>query len=209
MKPVYRIAVMILAGSFGTIPLAASEITANGLFPGKAVLTIDGKQVFISLGQTKRGVTLLEADDEHAVIEVGGKKRTLQLDKSIAKEYSGPNLLKQLGHSKSHVIQAEIIHQTGNLATFEVEYYLAKNFAEHANLVAKTYARGKQTEYWAHTYTPLVEGRNTADITIAMNEKAPERYVSDQVVFEILWTKKNKSGTTGAYVMEFIKQWER
>jgi rRNA maturation protein Rpf1 len=187
----------------------APEITANGLFPGKAVLTIDGKQVFLSLGQTRYGVRLIRADEDHAVIEVDGRQQTLHLDKSIAKEYSTAEQFKRYSESKSHVINAKIIHQTGNLVTFEVDYFFTENLGERANLIAKTLSRGELTDYWAHTYTPLEHGRNSTNITVAMNEKAPERYVSDQMLFEILWTRKDKSGTTGAYVMEFIKQWER
>ena len=201
---------LLLVIALYAMPVQAEpDIVANGLFPGKAVLTIDGKQVFISLGQTRRGVRLIEADEEHAVIEIDGKQRTLHLDKSIAKEYSTAEQFKRLEDAKSHVINAQIIHQAGNLVTFEVEYYLADKLADRATLIAKTLARGKLTDYWAHTYTPLTHGRHTANITVAMNEKAPDRYVSDQILFEILWSKRDKSGVTGAYVMEFIKQWER
>lgn len=205
LRPVLFIVVAILIFS----AQAATEITANGLFPGKAVLTIDGEQVLISLGQTRRGVRLIEANQDHAVIEVDGKKQTLYLDKSIAKEYSTPEQFKRYSKSKSHVITADIIHQTGNLATFSVEYYFAENPANRANLIAKTVSQGSVTEYWAHTYTPLEYGRHTTSITIAMNKKAPETYVSDQMLFEIFWYNNRQSGTIGAYVMEFIKKWQR
>jgi hypothetical protein len=42
-----------------------------------------------------------------------------------------------------------------------------------------------------------------------MNEKAPETYISDQMLFEIFWYNNRQSGAAGAYVMEFIKQWRR
>ena len=179
-------------------------LLAELLFPEPLARDVDH-------GSPHRGVEGIgvEADEDHAVIEVDGSRIMLQLDKSIAKKYSSPEELRKHDASKSHVIQAQIIHQTGNLATFEVEYYFAKNLGERANLVAKTFSRGKMTEFWSHTYTPLEHGRNITSITVAMNAKAPERYVSDQLIFEILWHKQKKSGTTGAYVMEFIKQWER
>lgn len=203
LRPVLLIVVALLLFS----AQAAPEITANGLFPGKALLTIDGERVLISLGQTRHGVRLIEANQDHAVIEADGKKQTLYLDKSIAKEYSTPEQFKRYSKSKSHVISADIIHQTGNLATFSVEYYFAKSPANRANLIAKTLSQGSATEYWAHTYTPLEYGRHTTSITVAMNEKVPETYVSDQMLFEIFWYNNRQSGATGAYVMEFIKQW--
>ncbi|MBN1379902.1 MAG: hypothetical protein JXA04_11790 [Gammaproteobacteria bacterium] len=204
-----RYAFFVIVFGLAFAVCAAPDIRANALFQGKVVLTVDGKQVFISLGQTKQGVRLVEADETHAVIEVDGRQQTLRLDKSIAKEYSSPDQYERHKESRSHVINAKIIHQTGNLVTFEVDYYFAENLGERANLIARTLSRGEVTDFWAHTYTPLQYGRNTTSITVAMNEKASDRYVSDQMQFEIGWYKKNKSGTTGAYVMEFIKQWER
>ncbi len=209
MSLVLRVVALIILLSVVATTRAATEIKVNGLFLDKAVLTVDGKQIFIATGQTKHGVTLIEADEDHAVVKVNGKKQTLLLDKSIAKEYSTPEEIKRHSNSKSHVIQSSIIHQTGNLATFEVEYYFADKLGEGAVLAAKTLYRGKLTEYWAYTYTPIENGRNVANITVAMNEKAPSRYVSDQMQFEILWRKQGKFQSIGIYVMEFIKQWER
>ena len=209
MNGVLRLSLYLVTTGIAIAVYSAPDIQANGLIAGKAVLTIDGQQVFLSQGQTKHGVTLLAADEDAAVIEVNGKKQTLLLDKSIARQFATPEEFKRHSESKSHVVSSQVIHQTGNLATFEVEYYFAGKQGDSGLLTAKTLYRGKLTKFWAHTHTPLEVGRNITNITVAMNEQAPERYLSDQIQFEILWHRQEMSGHSSAYVMDFIKQWER
>ena len=185
-------------------------MVANGLFYGKAVLTIDGRQVFISVGETKRGVKLVEADEDHAIVLVDGKKRFIYLDTSIAKEYSTPQEFERHSNAKSHVIEARLIHQTENLATFQVEYYY--NERELGNLVtlsAKTYVDEKETEYWAYSYTRLTPGRDSTTITLSMNEKAPEKYLSDKVRFDLVFTNNGQTYTSGTLLFDFTKEWQR
>lgn len=52
-----------------------------GLFPGKAVVTVDGGPIrTLSVGQkTAEGVVLLSTDRESATFEIGGKKKILGL----------------------------------------------------------------------------------------------------------------------------------
>jgi aspartyl protease family protein len=60
---------------------AATDVTVVGLFPGKAVVTIDrGAPRTLSVGQkTSEGVMLVSVDGKAAVIEVDGKKQTLEM----------------------------------------------------------------------------------------------------------------------------------
>lgn len=188
----------------------AQQITANGLFYGKAVLTIDGKQVLMEVGQTRQGVKLIEADEDHAVVMVKGKKRFIYLDKTIAKEYSTPNEFERHDEAKSHVIKAHLIHQALNLATFQVEYfYREQELGAPVTLSAKTLFRGKDTESWAHSYTRLNPGRHTVAITISMNEQSVDSYLSDAVQFDLVSVKNGETKKSGTYVMKLVKEWTR
>lgn len=60
---------------------AATDVTVVGLFPGKAVVTINrGAPRTLSVGQkTAEGVVLISVDKTSAVLEVDGKKQSLEM----------------------------------------------------------------------------------------------------------------------------------
>jgi len=70
-------------------PLLAQEaITVLALFPGKAVVQVDGNNYTLTVGQrAKGGVELLAADSESATLLVGGERRTLKLGQHISSSY--------------------------------------------------------------------------------------------------------------------------
>ncbi len=59
----------------------ATDVNVIGLFPGKAVVSIDGGAPHtLSVGQkTAEGVTLLSTDRESATLDVGGQRKTLRI----------------------------------------------------------------------------------------------------------------------------------
>jgi aspartyl protease family protein len=63
------------------LPAAATDVTVIGLFPGKAVVTIDrGSPKTLSLGErTSEGVLLLGVDSRGATLEIDGKRQTLEM----------------------------------------------------------------------------------------------------------------------------------
>jgi len=65
------------------------RVTAMALFKGKAVLSIDGKQHVMKVGDTSQeGVTLLAADASRARISVAGEERELTLDGAIGSNFA-------------------------------------------------------------------------------------------------------------------------
>ena len=64
----------------------AINVTLVGLFPGKAVVVIDGLEPrTISAGQkTPEGVTLISTASDSAVFDIDGKKQTLDLGQHFA-----------------------------------------------------------------------------------------------------------------------------
>jgi len=69
--------------------LADNTIRVEGLFKGSAIITINGKQQLLRVGQTSAdGVRLIEADSRQAIIEVNGQRRTLGLSQQISSSYA-------------------------------------------------------------------------------------------------------------------------
>jgi aspartyl protease family protein len=59
----------------------ATDVTVIGLFPGKAVVTIDrGSPKTLSVGErTPEGVVLVSVDGRGATVEIDGKRQTLEM----------------------------------------------------------------------------------------------------------------------------------
>lgn len=75
------IATMLLVA----VAAARADIQVVGIFPGKAVLMIDGRQRMLSAGQTSpEGIRLVSAQDEQAVLEIDGKREVHRLGDSVS-----------------------------------------------------------------------------------------------------------------------------
>lgn len=86
------IAVFVLCLAFG-LPAAAAEVQVVGLFPGKALVVIDGsKPKMMTPGQSRGGVRLVSATSDAAVFDIDGKRRTLTTGgQAIIGNYSAGN----------------------------------------------------------------------------------------------------------------------
>ena len=73
----------MLAAFLTALPLSAAAVEVNviGLFPGKAVVVIDGGAPrTLSVGQrTAEGILLIAADSKSATLEVEGKRQVMEL----------------------------------------------------------------------------------------------------------------------------------
>ncbi|MBT0960847.1 retropepsin-like aspartic protease family protein [Denitromonas iodatirespirans] len=75
------LAAFILAGG-----AQATEVAVAGLFPGKAVLVIDGgRPMTVAVGRTIAGVKVISVQGEQVVIEVDGARETLRLGQRVVK----------------------------------------------------------------------------------------------------------------------------
>ena len=71
--------------------LGTGKITVAGLFKDKAVITIDGRQRILNVGDVSpEGVKLISATSNGAVLEVDGEQRTYTLGMGISSTYTGP-----------------------------------------------------------------------------------------------------------------------
>ncbi len=76
-----RFPALLLAAALAHLPAAAIDVTVIGLFPGKVVVTIDrGSPKTLSVGErTPEGVLLVSVDARGAVMEIDGKRQTLEM----------------------------------------------------------------------------------------------------------------------------------
>lgn len=74
---------------FSLSAIADNTIRVEGLFKGSAIITINGKQQLLRVGDiSPEGVRLVEADSRQAVIEIDGKRKTLGLSQQISSNYA-------------------------------------------------------------------------------------------------------------------------
>lgn len=75
-----RSLVLVLAAA-AAFPVLATDVTVVGLFSGKAVVTVNrGAPRILAIGQaTAEGVKLVSADARAAVLEIDGKRQTLEM----------------------------------------------------------------------------------------------------------------------------------
>ena len=69
---------------------AAERVSVLALFPGKAMLEIDGQRKVLSEGQTHAGVRLVAADPREARVELDGRQQVLTLGTAVSASYAKP-----------------------------------------------------------------------------------------------------------------------
>lgn len=81
---------LVLAITLAAIPVAAApDIQVQGLFPGRAVLAINGEMRMLRVGEASpEGVALLASSSKEAEIEVEGQRRVLTLTRQIASTFT-------------------------------------------------------------------------------------------------------------------------
>lgn len=90
-RPLVAIAALLLCLAFGEPAQAGPQIVVQGLFRDRAVVTIDGRQRLLRVGErSPEGVLLVSADSAAAVLEVDGRRATYRLGEQIAGTYAAP-----------------------------------------------------------------------------------------------------------------------
>ena len=79
-RPDLRIAACLLA--LAPLFVAATQVQVVGLFPGAAVINVDGQRKLVKVGQTgPGGVQVISADSKGAVLRVDGVERSYGLSR--------------------------------------------------------------------------------------------------------------------------------
>ncbi len=85
----YSLPLLALLMGLLTPPGFALEVQVNGLFSGRAVLSINGTQRILRAGQTSpEGVKLIRADSAVAVVDINGQVESLALNTRIGSNFS-------------------------------------------------------------------------------------------------------------------------
>lgn len=94
----------------------AADVGLAGLFPGKALLTINGGAPrIVPLGaKTDEGVKVMAIEGETATLEVDGKKRVLRVGQNVAAQSSGsgPATVVLTADGQGHYLTTGIINGT-------------------------------------------------------------------------------------------------
>lgn len=80
MRRVANSSLCAMACALATLPARAADVGLVGLFPGKAVLVVDGGAPrTVAVGASVSGVRLIAVDQDGAMVEVGGKRQRLAI----------------------------------------------------------------------------------------------------------------------------------
>lgn len=83
------LALCICALLLATTALAGPAVRVLALFPGKAMLEIDGQRKVLAAGKSgPGGVRLVSADPNSAVIEIDGRREELRLGSAVSASYA-------------------------------------------------------------------------------------------------------------------------
>lgn len=75
---------------------AAQDIVLQGLFTGKAVLSINGQRRLMSLGETSpEGVTLLTVDREQVTLEIDGQQQSYTLGAAVSLNFAEADSIEE------------------------------------------------------------------------------------------------------------------
>lgn len=139
---------VLFAGMILVLPLMAADITVVGLFPGKAVVKIDGERMVLSRGETSpQGVMLVDADSEKAVFEIDGKQVEYRHGTHIGANYTAP------GPGKKHQIYRSTrnMFETNGFINGTMVHFLVDTGASsvamnsgHARSIGLNYKSGRQ-----------------------------------------------------------------
>ena len=87
----YRGALLALALQLVCCSAYAVDVGLAGLFPGKALLTVNGGPPrIVAIGaKTEEGITVVSVQGDTATLDVEGKKRVLRVGQNVASQPSG------------------------------------------------------------------------------------------------------------------------
>ena len=80
-----------------SITTQARDIQVLGLLRDMVILRVDGEQLTLRKGQAaKRGIKLIQADSDNAILEVDGKRDTYQLGSHVSTSFATPEKAQAL-----------------------------------------------------------------------------------------------------------------
>ena len=87
---VIRIFTLLILIAFSSLSSSASRVHVVGLFPGTAILLINGERHVVKEGKSVGGIKLVSTTKHSATVSIGGQLRTLQLGRETSQDYAEP-----------------------------------------------------------------------------------------------------------------------
>ncbi|MFA5679497.1 MAG: TIGR02281 family clan AA aspartic protease [Pseudomonas sp.] len=85
-----------------TTTLGAPRVEVKGLFAGRAVLAVDGRDHLLRAGESSpEGVLLVSSTSREAIVEIDGVRTTLSLSRQIAGSFVAPSEPEQVRIARS------------------------------------------------------------------------------------------------------------
>lgn len=87
---IMRVSIIVVAlAMFAGAAMALPDVQVQGLFAGRAVLSINGETRMLKVGDTSpEGVVLLASSSKAAEVEINGQRRVLTLTRQISSTFS-------------------------------------------------------------------------------------------------------------------------
>ena len=86
------VAIILIALASSPALVAEPIVRVLALFPGKAMLSIDGKRQVLARGErTPEGIELLDADTDRAVVRIGKERLTLRPGGVVSARFEKPH----------------------------------------------------------------------------------------------------------------------
>ncbi len=202
----------------------ATEVIVKGLTQGSAILSIDGELSVLREGETRAGVTLISADNRGATLEIDGRRRTLGLDRSIAKTYRTPEpdriaragsafLYRQKGEipaGASSLLSVKLVDEQQASVVLGIEYVYAGDYGDDVFLSVATVDDGQQTDNAETAPVRLLKGKHYVELQVISSDKAPVVYSSDELEFTVHWNSNGeRQGEILKRVLPFTKYWKK
>lgn len=98
-----RLSALICLSLSSIAAVAAPQVQVVGLFPGAAVLNIDGQRKLVKVGQSgPEGVQVVSADSHKAVLRIGGVEQTYELSREYnSGGYAAPSARTEMSIARA------------------------------------------------------------------------------------------------------------
>lgn len=78
-----------------TAAYAVDSLHVVGLFPGKVVLMIDGKQAIIKQGAESEGVRYIKSSGEDVILELNGVQKVYKMGTAVSTSFTAPDVKRK------------------------------------------------------------------------------------------------------------------
>lgn len=127
---------------------AVESLHVVGLFPGKVVLMIDGKQTIIQQGTELEGVRYIKPVGEDVVLEIDGKQKTYKMGMAVSTNFIAPEVKRKTIYANQRGMFLSVGSINGQAIRFLVDTgatTIAMSSVQAKKLNIKYRLDGKQT----------------------------------------------------------------